>query len=505
VRPSRETWLLATLLLAGFGVRAWGLGQPIVENYVGRQVPTAMVARNLERGSGFLDPQLDTAPFPNRFLVEPPIFAWAAMATHRATGLGLEPAGRLVSALGMTLALWGLFGLARRRETPRVTWIAVATFALCPVTIRYGRAFQPDALMLGLLVAGMRCWDAHENGGGSRWLVAAVVFLATTLALKVTAAYLLVPLIWGWHCREDSPAGGGCRPTHLVRRRWPAARSLLLLAMLVPASLWYVHAATMMADGAGSRASADNGGVWLRVLVAGIPWRIATIEALARIVVRAFTPIGVLLAVLGMVRGRVDRLWASWGIAALAMLAVLNAKLHHEYYWLAAAPIAAIGVGRALDSIARWRPAMAFTVGGLFVVTAIAQALPTWRTPAEWATLPEAVGVVHRLVPPGDWLVAPEALLYEADRRGCRLEYTPAAASRAAGEWGSTLLGGEPIDLVEFYRKRGARYVADLAPNGPARLALHEAIRRRYNVLVDRPGLLVAALASPQDGPDDTR
>ncbi len=67
-------WLLAALLLATFGVRTFAAGQPLVENYVGRQVPTAMVARNFERGSGFLDPRLDVAPLPNRFLVEPPVY-----------------------------------------------------------------------------------------------------------------------------------------------------------------------------------------------------------------------------------------------------------------------------------------------------------------------------------------------------------------------------------------------------------------------------------------------
>ena len=69
----REQLLAVGLLLAVFAHRAIRAEQPILENYVGRQVPTAMVARNLARGSGFLDPQLDTGPFPNLFLVEPPI------------------------------------------------------------------------------------------------------------------------------------------------------------------------------------------------------------------------------------------------------------------------------------------------------------------------------------------------------------------------------------------------------------------------------------------------
>ncbi|MBV8233451.1 MAG: hypothetical protein JO329_26030, partial [Planctomycetaceae bacterium] len=84
-------------------MRAIQADQPIVENYVGRQVPTAMVARNLERGSGFFRPELDTAPLPNLFLVEPPLFEAAAVGLRRATGWPLERSGRLVSGLAMVL------------------------------------------------------------------------------------------------------------------------------------------------------------------------------------------------------------------------------------------------------------------------------------------------------------------------------------------------------------------------------------------------------------------
>ena len=48
---------MVLLLLATFALRAARLDQPIVENYVGRQIPTAMVARNLDRGSGVSRPQ----------------------------------------------------------------------------------------------------------------------------------------------------------------------------------------------------------------------------------------------------------------------------------------------------------------------------------------------------------------------------------------------------------------------------------------------------------------
>src|SRR4051812_12921168 len=156
---AREPVVVAGLLLLAFAARAVRSDQPIVENYVGRQVPTAMVARNLERGSGFLRPQLDTAPVPNLFLVEPPIYAMVAGRVHSSTGLSLGAAGRLVSALAMALGAWGLYGLVRRREGNRVAILSLAVFAALPVTLRYGRAFQPDALMLGCLLASLRSWD----------------------------------------------------------------------------------------------------------------------------------------------------------------------------------------------------------------------------------------------------------------------------------------------------------------------------------------------------------
>ena len=102
----------------------------------------------------------------------------------------------------------------------------------------------------------------------------------------------------------------------------------------------------------------------------------------------------------------------------------------------------------------------------------------TWRTPPEWIDLDGRAELVRELVPPGTWLVAPSRCLFQADRRGCRLEFTGPAARRAAAEWGeadSPEIAG-PLDLIEFYRRRGARYVADVGAGAgdDRRMALHE-------------------------------
>ena len=221
---ARERLAVWALLAGTFAIRAAYPGQPIVENYVGRQVPTAMVARNLERGSGFLRPQLDTGPFPNLFLVEPPIYAGVVALASRASGFDLSSTGRLVSALATTLGGWGLYGLARRREGVAVALLALASFGAFPVMVRYGRAFQPDALMVGFVLAGLRCWDEFQATGQRRWAACGGFVLSIGLAVKVTSAWALLPFL-------------------VMMVRLPMASRLALAgALLAPASAWYVYA-----------------------------------------------------------------------------------------------------------------------------------------------------------------------------------------------------------------------------------------------------------------------
>ncbi len=471
-------WLL-TLFLGIFHV--WGSDQPILENYVGRQVPTAMVARNLERGSGFLRPQLDTGPFPNLFLVEPPIYGEVAVLIRRLTTLPLGRCGRITSAIGLMLLFWGMAGLLGHRGKPGVLALFAAALTL-PIFHRYGRAFQPDMLALGLILAGSRLWDRHEVDGSRLRLFAAWLLTAAGLATKVSTAYALVPLVV------------------VVLRPKTASKIGLALSTLAPAALWYAYAAWALRRGGGSRASADNAAHWLSA-VSLVAWtRSETYATVARMAGwRAFGPIGLPLALWGLFRAWPEgRYWRVWFSSATAALFLLGGKLHHEYYFLALAPAVAIGLARLAQRLR-------FSGGSIFVAGGVLCLLMwfgrdafhrTRATPREWIAWPPVVRVIRDRVAPAEWLAAPEALLYLADRKGCRLEYEPKARLRAAGEWGASIAPEDPLALVELYRSKGARYVADLWPVGdePDRRALHDAIRRCYNVIMDRDGAIVAEL-----------
>ena len=184
----------------------------------------------------------------------------------------------------------------------------------------------------------------------------------------------------------------------------------------------------------------------------------------------------------------------------MVAMAFLAKKLHHEYYWLLLAPVVAVGIGRSLDRVAAKHGGIAIVVALAMLVLCGYQARSTWWTPSEWNKLEGAARLVSRNVPRDAWVVAPEALLFQADRRGCRMEWTTPAARRAAGEWRAEIEVDGPLDLLDYYRRQGARYFADLGScdRDTRREGLHESIRRRYKVIVDCPEVIIADLAGSE-------
>ncbi len=219
--------------------------------------------------------------------------------------------------------------------------------------------------------------------------------------------------------------------------------------------------------------------------------------------VRAFSPIGAALAIIGFWKGRdqSDRLFHFWAISTLIVMAVLAGKMHHEYYWLFLAPVVAFGIANALDRLAN--NSFRLTAVGALALLCMVQVRSTWRMPADWAGLQSAARAVAAVVPPEDWIASPEALIYQADRRGCRMESTAPAARRAAGEWQAGNWVNDPVELLAYYRERGARYFADLGNTrgDPSQLALHEFVRRRYKVIVNCPEVIVADLVNSETRP----
>ncbi len=465
------------------------LGQPIVENYVGRQVPTAMVARNLDRGSGFLRPELDTGPFPSLFLVEPPIYATAVVGVSRITRLEIREAGRLTSTIAAGLAAIGLCGLVSRRRDLGAGLLASALFLWLPISLRYGRAVQPDMLALGLATLGLDAWDRWARNGRARWAAIGWSLVTLALATRVLWAFVLIPL--GMVLESRSSLG-----------RSPWRRMVVLVSHLGLAAAWYAYAAPLAAGSAAALATARE---WSTAVGPAALLDFETWRWIGRFgLIRAFTPLGVWLTLMAIGWRSVDRVWLGWLAGALATLVLVSGKLHHEYYWLLAAPavaeVGAAAILRYLDA-ARWERRVPMVATGLTLCQiglGVGLAWSTWETPEEWSTLPLAADAIAGL--PADGLtIAREAVLYHGDRRGMRLEQEPAALRRALAEWGLKVdeRDATPEKALNWYHQHGARAFAEVGDPavGPLHTEWADAARRQARRIVrDEAGLLVIEL-----------
>ena len=444
------TWALAAVLVGTVLLRLIRLDQPIVENYVGRQVPTAMVARNLERGSGFFRPQLDTAPFPNYFLGRAAgLSAPRGRRCGGSTGCRCEAAGRLVSALATALGAWGLFGLVRRREGDRVAFAAAVAFSLLPVTIRYGRAFQPDALMLGGVLAGLKCWDLPSDGRGDGWLIPGWLLAGARPRLQGhRRPFVLVPL-----------------GLVILRPRDVAGMSCSRARRCCPVLAWYRLGRSPGRVGAargprrttarsGSRSSASrrwraarrwltSGGSFSsgRSLPSGWSWRPGGLACEATRDRAATRP----LAGLGL--ARCWRRWRSWRGSCTTSIT--------GWAWRRWWPWASAGPRRCWRRRHRglaWGSGRRACSSSSAVLTR-----STWRTPPEWqaSSRPRRAG-------PGAWSRrapgwSPRAAPLPGRPAGLPARvHGPAVGARRGGmaRGRTDARSTDPLDLVEFYRRR---------------------------------------------------
>lgn len=501
-RASHLSDLIIVLLLA-LAIRLVNLRQPLLENFVDRQVHTAMMARNLARGGSPFYPEIDVGPFPAYYMLEFPGYPAVVAALSGVLHIELDVAGRLFSALATAVACAALFGLVHPRDGRMVAWLAAMTLAVMPVAVRYGRAFQPDATMLGLLVAGVWAMDRWAERDRTVYLFAAALATSLALLLKVIAAYILLPLAYlAWNrCGRSTP------------RRWELWVALALC--VVPSALWYGHAYAVAAGITTVSTPFWHLDKWLAPAVL---LREATYRELAYYVgLRVLTPIGAALAVGGVLvraQGKRALLFHVW-LASLATYApVLLRKLDHEHYYLALAPVSAVFIARALGAVFHAPLSDRLYVGGRPAAAALALALlscnflacrSTFRTPAEWSHVTEAAQAARQCTPPGALVASHSSVLFYADRRGFATVYAPHEIQYSFRTWGQTTSYANPVELLEFYRHHGADYLVELLGTGREldNPGFFGYIRQRYQVVREVPGKYLVIALGRKNGRHD--
>lgn len=457
VPSSRDRWLHLILLLA-LALRTYHLNCPPWDYHNWRQTNTLMVARDFaRRGFRLLHPQVtwvshDRPSDPSYFSGEFSIQSVLAALQYRVLGES-DAAARVVVIAFSLLGIYFLYALLDRRAGRQAARLGALVYALLPYHLFFGRVFMPDVPALTLALGALNELDRWTDDRRWKTLLAAAAFMALALLQKLTVIFVALPalyLLW---------TALGSRL--LVRRQ---AYVFLGIAALPPLA-WYTHA-TALAHASGFSILpmsdfARGVGRWLQASFAG--------EALRRLAMEAFSPLGLALAVVGIFwpgQGRAAWVFRVWATGAVALLILIPESLARNYDdLLMVLPAGAALAGMALAALAarcRLRPVVTLLLI-LFVLDAMRSALPLYRPDRS----PYDLGVLlNRLTAPQDLIVTESGgspnVLYAADRRGwidasydlARLERLAQAGAR----YFASVSSQDTRDRREFLRALDARF-----------------------------------------------
>lgn len=366
---SRWRVALAIVLLVGVAVRLPGLGDPPIEVYATRQFHSAALARS------YYLAEADPADHPPGRVavarsfagepIEPPIMETLAVAGYRVLDREDLLWPRLLSALWWTLSGALLAVLAARLFGPPAGVVAASVHLGLPFAVAASRAFQPEPLMVLLIVGTALAWTSYVERPTRRRLLVAAGLGAGAALVKLVALFYVVPLAAAALVFvAGSPRTG-------LRRGAP-----VLLATLAPAAAYHVYG-TYVARFLEGQA---EGRVLPRLLGTRFFWegwvkRLTALVPASRPVALLVLAVVAAVVLVGIVGAR------GWGryllVAFLSGYVAfgLTFTLHyatHDYYHLPLVPIVAVGLAggaRRLGQLlwARLGRPVAVGVAGLLV------------------------------------------------------------------------------------------------------------------------------------------
>ena len=184
----RPAWLPIGL---GSLLRLVQIWMPVLGIHSWRQADTAAMARHFSQaGTPIWLPQIDWSGASAGFVEsEFPIYPFLVSRLYTLMGVQ-EWLGRGLSVLCSGLTIWLVMRLGRRWFSPEAGWWAGLAFAIAPLGVYFGRAFQAEALLL-LCAAGalesLSLWREERLP----WALALSWLCFTTAGL-----IKVIPLLW---------------------------------------------------------------------------------------------------------------------------------------------------------------------------------------------------------------------------------------------------------------------------------------------------------------------
>jgi hypothetical protein len=337
----RYSLLLSVAILAiGAAVRLLYLDVPPLDFHATRQYRSALIARGESRvAMATFDDRQREAAYVMRGMqgaIEPEVIETIVARLYDLAGREDLRLPRLLSILAWLGAACAAGWMVRLGGLGwPMAWLAMAVTLLAPYGVDASRAFMPDPLMTGLMMAALGCALRHDRTPGFVGFVVRAAVAAAAVFIKPMAAFIIAP---AFLALDIGRLG-------VMRGLLSSALSVVLVA--APAAWHYLQ---LIAEGNAvaqnrffpqllSRASFWSGWGVMLGRVIGLPAFVIAVSAM--------------LLATGSLR-RV--LVASWlGYVALGLTFTRHISTH-DYYSLPMLPIAAVSIAAALAGLHRRLP-----------------------------------------------------------------------------------------------------------------------------------------------------
>ena len=198
----RSRWAeiaLAALLLLGLGLRMIDLTDPPLDFHPTRQFRAAVVARSIYyQLSPSSDPYIQQQAVAMRNSVselEPSILESIVAFAYWLAGGEYLWIARIIVSLIWVLAAIPLFLLVRSFTSSPTALLAVAYYLFLPFGVQASRSFQPDPVMVALLILGMFATYRWSETRKWSWAIWAAVAMGLAILIKAFAAYFALGVL----------------------------------------------------------------------------------------------------------------------------------------------------------------------------------------------------------------------------------------------------------------------------------------------------------------------
>jgi hypothetical protein len=188
--------IIALLSIVALGIRFYHIDDPPLSFHATRQYRSLLIARGLYFESLPSLPewkkQVANISMQRQGILEPPIMEFIASTAYRAIGAEVSWIPRVLSSLFWVLGGWFLYFIATRVVVAGAALFSTAFYLFLPFAVVASRSFQPDSLMIMLLLASiLATLRYYEHPLRSR-LAIAVMLSASTVIVKPMSLFVIV-------------------------------------------------------------------------------------------------------------------------------------------------------------------------------------------------------------------------------------------------------------------------------------------------------------------------